>query len=70
MNLVGQLGWRWPAFRRVFDALEIRNDRITLYEAQDTEAQRLMYSATLDALDQLGRLSREEDVPILVAMIP
>jgi hypothetical protein len=70
VNLVNQALWRSTAFRGFFNTLEVRNDRIVLYEPRPSDAQRQLYAATLESLAGLARLSRKEGFEILVAIIP
>jgi lysophospholipase L1-like esterase len=70
LTVVNHALWMSPAFRSLFSRLEIRNDRIALYETVSSDLQKQLYAATESALDSLARLSRAEGVPILVVLIP
>ena len=70
VNLVKQALWKLDIFRRVFNTLAIRNDRITLYEIEDSQYQRDIYGPTLAAYEDLAQISRASGIPILVVIIP
>jgi hypothetical protein len=70
VSVVNHALWRLRWFRRLFSGLEVRNDRIAIYEAAPTAQQAELYGATEAALDSLGQLSRHDDVPVLAVIIP
>jgi len=70
LSVVNHALWMSPAFRSLFSGLEIRNDRIALYETASSDLQKQLYAATESALDSLARLSHAQGVPLLVVLIP
>ncbi len=70
LGLLDHALWKFAWFRGVFNRLEIRNDRIVLYEPKSSELQRQLYASTELGLAALTRLSRDSGVPLLVVLIP
>jgi hypothetical protein len=69
-NLVKYSLWGLETFRRLFDRLEIRNDRIALYQPLSEHDRELLYGPTLTAFSEIAEFSRESDTPVLVVLIP
>lgn len=69
-NLAKYALWEVPSFRHAFDKLELRNDRVILYEKSATASQSDLFNATFAAFDQIKAFSQTYHVPILVVIIP
>jgi len=69
-NLAKYALWEVPSFRHAFDKLELRNDRVVLYERGATSNQAEFYNSSFAAFDQLRTFSQMFQVPILVVIIP
>jgi len=70
VNLVKYSLWGIETFRRLFDRLEIRNDRIALYRPLSKRDDQLLYGPTLTAFSEIAKLSHDSDTPVLVVLIP
>lgn len=69
-NLVKYGLWESSTFRRLFNRLEIQNDRIALYTAQSDDLFNRLYGPSLKALQEIAQLTRTEGIPMLVLIIP
>jgi lysophospholipase L1-like esterase len=69
-NLIKYGLWEFRIFRRLFNRLEIQNDRIALYSDQADDAHSGLYGPTLEALNEIVQLSREAGIPMLFLIIP
>jgi hypothetical protein len=67
VNIAKTALWKFKRFRQIFNALEIRNDRIDFY---DPGRGMELYEATFSALDGIAEWSRANSVPVLVVVIP
>jgi len=69
-NLAKYALWGVPSFRHIFDKLELKNDRLVLYERGESSSQAELYNSTFTAFDQVKTFSQTFHVPILVVIIP
>lgn len=70
VNLLKRALWSLSDFRRLFNWLEVRNDRIVLYEHEESELQRTLYRPTLEAFDRIAAISRSTATPVFVVLLP
>lgn len=70
VNLLKYSLWDIPPFRRLFDMLSLKNDRILLYEKRESPLQNKFYHATFAAFDQIAEVSRTSHIPVLVVLVP
>ena len=70
VNLVKYGLWESRVFRRLFNRLEIQNDRIALYADQADDEYNRLYGPTLKALTEIAELTREAKIPLLILIIP
>ena len=70
IGLLNHTLWKSAWFRGAFNRLEIRNDRIVLYEPKRSDLQSRLYASTKSGLTTLARLSRQAGVRLLVVLIP
>ncbi len=70
VNLIKYSLWEIRTFRNIFNKLEIKNNRIVLYEKQSSPLQDKFYNLTFAGFDELAEFSRTYDMPVLVVIIP
>ena len=70
VNLIKNSLWNLSWFRHLFNKLEIRNDRIAIYDRENNLYQDLLYSTTFSALDKIREWSNNNNIPILMVLIP
>lgn len=68
--LVKRVAWEVPALRKAFNSMEVRNDRIAMYERGQGPQQDAVFAPTRLAFRAIAELCREHHVPVLLTLIP
>jgi hypothetical protein len=68
--MIKRLAWQIPTFRRLFNSMEVRNDRIAIYEPGQGPQQDAVFAPTKRAFGMIAELCRRQGVPVIVAMVP
>jgi hypothetical protein len=70
VNLFKYNLWRLDFFRYFFNKLEVENDRVVLYEKNESPLQAKLFQATYRAMDELVSYVQAKHIPIVVVIIP
>lgn len=69
-NLAQHAMWGIPMFRAFLNRMDIRNDRIELYETVPSPSREALFARTFGVLTAMASWSKAQDVPLLVVIIP
>jgi hypothetical protein len=68
--MIKRLAWQIPSFRRLFNSIEVRNDRIAMYEPGQGPQQDALFAPTKRALGMIASLCRAQGITLVVALVP